>query len=126
MVVVGAELFVFVFEAFVAGAGFVEALFEPVVAMPERLVLPAETIEFATQLGLLFRCLLLLVGELGGELVAFGEGGGEEVAVIDLAGVGGGFGLARLAGSPGALAVSGADPFAGPSSFAWNRHVRRP
>jgi hypothetical protein len=118
----GAKVLVFVFEAFVAGAGFVEALLEPVVTMPERFMLPADPVEFAAQLGCFFRCLLPLVDELGGELISFAEGGGEKVAVINLAGVGGGFGLALLAGSPGALTVSGAGPFAGSSSFAWDRH----
>jgi hypothetical protein len=124
-VVFGSEVLVFGVEAFVAGACFVEALLEPVVTMPERVVLDSELVEFATQPLLFFRCLLLLVDELGGEGVAFGERGGEEVAVTEGVDERDGFGLSLLAGSPGALTITSAGPFAWSTSFAWNRHQRR-
>lgn len=118
----GAEVGVVGFELTVSCAQLFVAVVEPDVTVLSCLVLHAKFVEFATQLGVFFRRLLPQLGELFSESVAFGKRGGEEVAVVDFAGECVGFGLTLLAGSPCALAITTACPFAWPTTLAGNRH----
>ena len=119
-------------EVVEAGEGVVAFGAEALVLLLEVLVLRGEPAPaavlggsftaFTVQVGLqpcrfVFRCF-----QLAGESFAVGDSGGEFVASVEGLDERGRLGLTELAVPPGALTISSAGPFAGPATFAGDRH----